>query len=187
MVFPLPGFFMKGYTDIGMNKFNGYKLDLDNIKLIVLDYDDTLCIHIHNGVTRPSEQDWDNLTKEAKENTYLDLVPCVPNKALKLFLDTYFEKTEKHLLTWANTKRLIPARKAFIKKYYDTEYFTKYEIAHTREAKLKYLLAVAEYRDLDKNEILLIEDHPSTLDEARDAGFMAISTAEITYMMWEDR
>lgn len=170
-----------------INKYNGYKLDLNNIKLIVLDYDDTLCIHLHNGVIRPSEQDWDDLTKEAKENTYLDLVPCGPNKALKLFLDTYFEKTEKHLLTWADTKRLIPARKAFIEKYYDTEHFTKYEVVPDRQDKLRYLFAIAEYRGLGKNEILLVEDHPSTLIEARNAGFMVISTAEITYMMWEKR
>lgn len=177
----------KGYMDIEMNKFNGYKLNLDNIKLIVLDYDDTLCIHLHNGVTRPSEQDWDDLTKEAKENTYLDLVPCGPNKALKLFLDTYFEHTEKHLLTWSNTKRLILARKAFIEKYYDTEHFTKYEAVPTREDKVHYLFLMAAYKGLCKNEILLIEDHPSTLNEARNAGFMAISTAEISYMMWEEK
>ena len=170
-----------------MNKFNGFKLDLNNIKLIVLDYDDTLCIHIHNGVARPSEQDWDTLTQEAKENTYTDLVPCVPNKALKLFLDTYFANTEKQLLTWAHNKRLMPARIAFIKKYYDTEHFTKYESVPIRAAKLDYLLAAVKYRNLDNREILLIEDHPHTLNEARDAGFMAISTVEITYMMWEDQ
>lgn len=169
------------------DRFTGYSLDLSHIKLVVLDFDDTLCIHLHKGYVRPSDADWDALIKYNNDDTYIDRVPCGPNKPLRKFLNKYFNDTDKMMLTWASSDALIRARIKFIKKYYKTDHFIDYAYVPNRNDKIEYLRMLRFGMTLLPHEILVIEDHPSTLNEARDAGFMALSTAEITYMMWEEK
>lgn len=158
--------------------FNGEKVDLGSVKLVVCDYDDTACIHLSIGVRRPTQDEWLDLFKKDKENTYTELIPCVYNVALKWFLSTYFKGIPKSILTWSDNISLRNARKAFVDKYYPGE-FNSILISSTREGKTSCMSVLAQELELSNDEILIIEDHPSTLNEAKAAGFLAVSTAEI--------
>lgn len=158
--------------------FNGEKVDLGSVKLVVCDYDDTVCIHLSIGVRRPTQVEWLDLFKKDKENTYTELIPCVHNVALKWFLSNYFKGIPKSILTWSDNISLRNARKAFVDKYYPGE-FNNILISSTREGKTSCMSVLAQELELSNDEILIIEDHPSTLNEAKAAGFLAVSTAEI--------
>lgn len=171
--------------------FNGEKVDLGSVKLVVCDYDDTACIHLSIGLRRPTQDEWLDLFKKDKENTYTELIPCVHNVALKWFLSNYFKGIPKSILTWSDNISLRNARKAFVDKYYPGE-FNSILISSTREGKTACMSVLAQELELSNDEILIIEDHPSTLNEAKSAGFLAVSTAEINalyidYMSLEEK
>ena len=158
--------------------FNGKKIDLSSVKLVFCDYDDTACIHLCVGVCRPTQDEWLDLFNKDMENTYTELIPCVPNVALKWFLSSHLKNIPKKILTWSDNTGLKNARKTFVDKYYPGE-FDNVIISPARESKTICMSVLAQELELSNDEILIIEDHPSTLNEAKAAGFLAVSTAEI--------
>lgn len=161
--------------------FTGEKVNLDSVRFILCDYDDTACVHIHIDTARPTQKEWENLSSEDKADTYINIVPCKPNPALAWFLNKYFHETEKQILTWAYSYRLIEARKRFVDLHYPNE-FSEIVVLKSREEKVKYMEALAKSYGFSRDEVLIIEDHPDTLHEAKIAGFQGLTTAEINVM-----
>lgn len=155
--------------------------NINAVKLVFCDFDDTACIHLHMNVKAITSKEWNKLNREDRENTYTDIAPCEPNYALSWFLQEYLSGVEKKILTWHAMTGLVKARKVFCDKYYPGE-FNDVVLLSRRECKIPYLIAEAERMHLKRSEILLIEDHPETLNEARKAGFPAINIGEIDSM-----
>lgn len=167
--------------------FDGYRLDLSNVKLVFCDFDDTLCIHLHNNVTRPTESQWKALRKSVGKDLYTKCLGglCVPNELLHKWLISYVKSTEKYLISWTEMS-VIGAKLHFVEENYADVPFAGAIRVDNREDKVKVIRCIASERGLSLDEVLLIEDHPCTLTEAQTAGLMCISTAEVQYMIMEE-
>lgn len=167
--------------------FDGYRLDLSNVKLVFCDFDDTLCIHLHNNVTRPTEAQWRALRKSGREDLYTKQLEglCVPNELLHKWLLSYVKSAEKYLISWTEMN-VIRAKYRFVEENYADVPFAGAIRVENREDKVKVIKSITSERGLSLDEVLLIEDHPCTVTEAQNAGVMCISTAEVQYMVMEE-
>lgn len=164
-----------------MRNFTGYQLNLSNVKYVLCDYDDTACIHLYINKTRPTDEEWVALCEEGQDNTYTDIIPCRSNPALAWFLSNYFHETEKQIVTWSISTKLTNARKIFVDQHYPEE-FREVVVLNNREEKIKYMIDLGKKCGVNRDEILLIEDHPQTLNEAKERGFLGLTTAEINVL-----
>lgn len=167
-----------------MLKPTGPILDISNVKLILCDYDDTACIHIHLGKSRPTHAEYLLACSQMLDNYYTDICPCLPNQSLKWFLETYLNEVDTRILTWSSESGLINARYVFLRKYYG-ERFSVIHAASSREEKLDVASDICDMFEIPRNEALLIEDHPHTINEFNNAGFLTMATAEIHTMYLE--
>ena len=168
-------------------EFTGYRLDLSKIKLVFCDFDDTICIHLSNNINRPTDEEWDNARGEGYEGIYTETFKdiLVPNEFLHKWLLTYVTDAEKYLLSMTEPcfldAKLHYAREKFTDVRFDGAYGSL-----SVEGKTAVLKYIASERGLERNELLLIEDHPTAIEIARSAGFSAISTIEVAYMVSEE-
>ena len=100
-------------------------------------------------------------------------------------MSIYVADAEKYLLSWTESCFLDAKLHYAVEKFADVHFNGAYN-SPSADGKIEVLKQVASERGLDKNEILLIEDHPITINTVRDAGFCAISTAEVAYMVSEE-
>lgn len=168
-------------------EFTGYRLDLSKIKLVFCDFDDTICIHLSNNINRPTEEEWSRARGEGFRGIYTETCKdiTVPNEFLHKWLLTYVVDAEKYLLSWTEPCFLDAKLHYAVEKFADVHFNGAYN-SQSADGKIKVLKQVASERGIDYKEILLIEDHPITIDSVRDAGFCAISTIEVAYMVSEE-
>lgn len=82
--------------------------------------------------------------------------------------------------------RVLEAKLYYAKeKFADVGFVGAYR-SDSADGKIDILKRIASERGLENDEILLIEDHPITINTARDAGFSAISIMEVAYMVSEE-
>lgn len=167
-----------------MMKPEGNVLDISNVKLVLCDYDDTACIHIHLGKSRPTHSQYLLACAQRLEDYYINICPCIPNLSLKWFLSNYLKDADTRILTCSKEEGLIDARYTFLRKYYDNM-FSIVHIVPKREQKLDLAIKLCEQIEIPRNEALLIEDHPTTLHEFSEEGFLKISTGEISALYLE--
>lgn len=85
--------------------FTGYRLDLSRVKLVFCDFDDTLCIHLSNNVTRPTSEQYRQCRLKngiyVYTETFSDVV--VPNEFLHKWLLKYMKGIEKYVISWTDS------------------------------------------------------------------------------------
>ena len=157
-------------------------MDLSNIKVAFFDYDDTLCIH------RVFESGWrgDDLYIRAlvlnDEDWYINCKYCRPSSAVDKFAQLLEQNgIVNNVLTWSECNMLEAARRKFLEVNYEAV-FNKIYIVGNREDKVKLISDFAVVLGLRREQILLIDDHPTTRGEFREAGFKTISVSEIMVM-----
>ena len=160
-------------------------IDLSKIKYVLCDYDDTVCIHQHVGVKRPTHYQYVQCCEDDVENYYTEIIPCVPNKALKWFFETYLHNVKsKDILTWSSYPGLVEARHQFLRKHYPNQFSDVYKVK-AREFKYSFVAKYMRSWKIKPQEILYIDDHPDTLDEISNLGVQVLSTSEIDSMCIE--
>lgn len=152
---------------------------LEDIKVALVDYDDTACIHRHLRVDDSMRKNWNKALIENDEDFYMDDSLYSYSPALQWLLGKLNEYGAKGIcMTWSETNRLYEARRKFLLNYYGS-YITDLVMVGTREGKLSYAESMSEVLNIPKRNILIIEDHPSTILEFRRAGFKALSMSEV--------
>ena len=154
-------------------------VNLRKIKVAFFDYDDTLCVHRHISVNRPEKSTWDKAILLDVADWYSHPEYCVPQPAIQEFVTKLKGHGVKcHCLTWSNTNQLERARRKFLDENYN-EAFDKIYIVGSREYKIDILENYVGLLHFKRDEILLVEDHPDTIYEARSKGFNALTVSEI--------
>ena len=158
------------------------KEKLRSMKVVFFDYDDTLCIHKNFSGTGWSSGWWDAVLDD-NYKYYMDTERCAPNPVLQDMCKIFKRnRTLCHILTWADCNGMQEARWRFIHQYYP-DIFKKLFIMSSREGKLVFLERYAAHYGIKKEDILIIEDHPVTLEECLKAGFSAMSASEACYLV----
>lgn len=153
-------------------------LDLSKIKYTFVDFDDTACLHKWLEMVPQVAQAWQREMTLKSLDWYIKDFYSV-NPTLKILLEELKDAGSNIIcVTWSDDTCNSVSKKSFI----DIEYsgiFDDYLSAGTREAKVQIFKRYIDALNLDKNEVLIIDDHPSTLNECRKEGFYAISPVAV--------
>lgn len=150
-------------------------------KVICVDFDDTLVTWfgcLHDGEV--FEWDKEHLMTEDWYQRHTDRYAF--NPYIRSFLDTYKNRCQAlYVVSWRETNISLPSLERVIEDYYDYNYFRKILITGTREGKVSLLKSIALSHEIAFDELLLIDDHPHTTHEAKEAGFAATTPQAIMH------
>lgn len=154
-------------------------INFNEVQVALVDFDDTLCIHKHIGVNRRTKKEWDAATFERDEDWYMDTTQCTYSPFLKYLLKKLNHLgTQCYGLTWSLSNGLYTARNKFVNHYYPNM-LSEIFIVNERAAKVEFAKKLCETYGFSERNILIIEDHPDTQAEFREAGMLALSMSEI--------
>ena len=152
----------------------------DRIRLVVFDFDDTLCIHQFHG-TR-SSREYEHSMLQGKN--YWSGHGAKPNVQMQEFIR----------MCQADGKEigLISATESFVhmsmkQKWAEENYHVKFKnfCGGTWEKKIEILEDICEALDYDSREILIVDDMVQTLRLAEDAGFQACTPMAVVNLINE--
>ena len=160
-------------------------VDLSKVKVAFFDFDDTLCVHRYLNVNRPTRDEWDKAIVTGSKDWYSNTKYCVPQPAIQAFVHTMAKNNVVcHCLTWSELNLLEGARRKFLDEHYD-KIIDKIYITGSRDGKLKVMDKYVNLLGYKPEELLLIEDHPVTIDECRKAGYSVLTVSELV-MEWSN-
>lgn len=150
-------------------------LDLTYIKHCFLDFDDTLCVHlVHDRV----HLDWFTAMFNRDVSFYSDK-DFVPLPGMLEFLQTLQTNgVVVYGLTWTDYSFVASTKKLWVDKKYPGLVKDVIGTA-SREGKVEFLTDYQHMFGCYRDEILLVDDLYTTVNEARDAGFQVMSASEV--------
>lgn len=154
-------------------------VDLDNIKVAVFDFDETLAIHKDKDFTKhrsESEESFTNWYYNAYENPnnfYEEIEPCTKSEILyNLINNLRNERIKMYCLSGMKFSFHLKAKQTFINKHYcnDIEVISTSE----QELKLKGIRVIAKINNCKLDEILFIDDNLDVIALLEKNGIKAI-------------
>ena len=150
-------------------------LDIKKIKIIMWDFDDTLCFHSdHTSPLDEFDTEY-NVGVLLGKDVYST---CTMNYTIKRFID-YAKRENKRQGLISGVDCFIHAKNKenWVKEHYGIE-LENYCVS-SQEMKLGMLIAVAKAFGYARDEILLVDDMCSNLERAANNGFQAASPVEV--------
>ena len=159
-------------------------INLNNIKVVVFDFDDTLAIHKDKDYSkhrRESEEKRLGYYLNAYQNPdifYEDIEPCIKSKVLYDFINNLRNKNIKmYCLSGMKFSFHLKAKQNFINKHYgnDIEVIS----ASTQELKLDGVKIIQKLNNCNFKEILFIDDRNDVIDLLNSNGINSILVKDI--------
>lgn len=144
-------------------------INLENIKVVIFDFDDTLAIHKDKEFCehrRESEDKYLSYYLNAYKNPdtfYEDIEPCIKSEVLyKLILKLRSKSIKKYCLSGMKFSFHLKAKQSFINKHYGSDI----EIISTasQELKLDGVKIIKKLNNCKLEEILFIDDRQDVVD-----------------------
>lgn len=160
-------------------------INLNNIKLVIFDFDDTLAIHKDKDFSKhrsESEENFVNFYYNAYTNPnyfYDEIEPCTRSEVLYNLINVLRSKNIKmYCLSGMKFSFHLKAKQSFINKYYGEDI----EVISTssQELKLKGLKILQKISNCNLNEILLIDDRQDVVDLLIENGIRGINVKDLT-------
>ena len=150
-------------------------IDVRKIKIILWDFDDTLCFHSDHSSPEDVFDTECNVGVLLGQNVYS---ACSMNNSIKRFID-YAKHENKRQGLISGVDCFIHARNKenWVKEHYDIE--LENYCVNSQEMKLGMLIAIAEAFDYARDEILLVDDVWDNLERAADNGFQSATPVEV--------
>lgn len=159
-------------------------LNLDNIKVVVFDFDDTLAIHRDKNFVKHRNENEDkrlNYYSNAYQNPnnfFEDIELCDRSEVLYNLIE---ELRNKHIRMYCMSGMKFSfhfnAKKNFINKNYGND--IELVSVGTQELKLDGIKIIAKVNNCNLNEILFIEDLDDTVIYLRCNGINAINVNDL--------
>lgn len=148
-------------------------INLEQVKIVFFDFDDTLCIHTEHSSLNEEIYDIQVATKGI-----LTWNTCETNEQIKIFMDICDQKGIKMALI-STTKSFI--HMMFKQKWVSEKYHYELEncCVGSQEAKLDMIKAISAARGYKSCEVLFVDDYWYQTERIEDAGFLACSPMEI--------
>ena len=159
-------------------------INLDNIKVVIFDFDDTLAIHKDNDFSihrRESEEKRLGYYLNAYQNPdtfYEDIEPCIRSQVLYNFINDLRNKDIKmYCLSGMKFSFHLKAKQNFINKHYgnDIEVIS----ASTQELKLDGVKIIQRLNSCNLEEILFIDDRQDVIELLNKNRVKAILVSDI--------
>ena len=150
-------------------------IDFNNLKFVIYDFDDTLCIHsTHNYSDKDNKVYNEDVIKKGKD-TWKD---CSINKQMGIFMLLCQEEgLSQGLMSATKSVKHADAKCDWVESNYGIrlENFSVGDASY----KIEMLIAIADAYNLCRSSILLVDDCWKNLESASNAGFQACSPMEI--------
>ena len=159
-------------------------VNLNNIKLVIFDFDETLAIHKDSDFTKhrsETEENFINWYYNAYTNPerfYDEIEPCVKSEVLYNFVNDLRSRNIKmYCLSGMKFSFHLKAKQAFVNKYYGKDI----EVISTslQELKLKGVKILQKINNCNLNEILFIDDKSDVVELLNQNGIKAINVEDI--------
>lgn len=162
------------------------KMNLDNIKIVIFDFDDTLAIH--------KDKDYSKHRKES-ENKYLSyylnayknpkdfyetIEPCIKSEVLYNFISKLrVHGIKMYCLSGMKFSFHLKAKQSFIDKHYGNDI----EVISTASQQLKVegVKIIQKFNDCKLEEILFIDDRSDVINLLNSNGITSILVKDIEY------
>lgn len=159
-------------------------INLNNIKVVIFDFDDTLAIHKDKDFCkhrRESEDKYLGYYLNAYKNPdifYEDIEPCIRSEILYNFIIKLRNKKIKmYCLSGMKFSFHLKAKQSFINKHYGEDI----EVISTssQELKLKGVKIIQKINNCNLDEILFIDDRQDVIELLTQSGVKGISVEDI--------
>lgn len=147
--------------------------NIAKLKIILFDFDDTLCIHTDH--TSGGDEEYNTKMVVGDMSARKD---CQVNEQMALFMNICEEKgIRMGIISTAESFRHMETKQQFIKRMYgvNLENFC----VGTQDGKLDMLNAIAAAYVYEKDEIAIVDDYWYQLERAADAGYKTYSPMQI--------
>ena len=150
-------------------------LVLENVKIVLYGFDDTLCIHKFHESDYDSEHLY-NIDVLLHSNKAWST--CKPSIHMKKFMDLCSKKNMRQgLISSAMSFKHSIGKCEWVKDKYGIE--LENFCVGTFEAKFNMMLTIADAIKYSRDEILIVDDFWESLERAANNGFQACSPMEI--------
>ena len=159
-------------------------LNLENIKVVIFDYDGTLAIHRDKDFVKHRNESVDKRLNyyanayQKPSNFYIDIEPCDRSEVLyKLVQELRNKNIKMYCLSGMKFSFHFKAKQDFIKIQYgdDIELMS----AGTQELKLDGIKIISKLNKCNLDEVLYIEDLEDTVKFLKSNGINVINVNEI--------
>jgi len=154
-------------------------INLENIKVVIFDFDDTLAVHKDKDFCKHRSESEDKylgyyLNAYLKPNTfYEDIETCIKSEPLYNFIiDLRTKGIKMYCLSGMKFSFHLKAKQSFINKYYGDDI----EVISTASQELKVdgVKIIQKLNDCKLEEILFIDDRQDVIDILRNNGINSI-------------
>lgn len=159
-------------------------INLDNIEIVIFDFDDTLAIHCdkeylkHRNESEDKRLGWYLNAYKDPKTFYEDIEPCDRSEVLYNFINELRNKNIKmYCLSGMKFSFHFNAKQNFINKHYgeDIELIS----ASSQQLKLDGIKIIQKLNNCNLDEILFIEDLEDTITYLNDNGVKTIDVKDI--------
>lgn len=159
-------------------------INLDNIKVVIFDFDDTLAIHkdkdflIHRRESEEKRLGYYLNAYQNPDTFYEDIEPCIKSEVLYNFINDLRNKNIKmYCLSGMKFSFHLKAKQNFINKHYgnDIEVIS----ASTQELKLDGVKIIQRLNNCNLEEILFIDDRNDVVNLLNSNGINSVLVKDI--------
>ena len=159
-------------------------INLDNIKIVIFDFDDTLEIHKdkdylkHRNESEEKRLDYYLNAYQNPEIFYKKIEPCVKSKILSNLINELRSKNIKmYCLSGMKFSFHFKAKQNFIKKHYGDD--IELVSAGTQQLKLDGIKIIQRMNNCSLDETIFIDDYKDTINYLNDNGIKTIDVNDI--------
>ena len=155
-------------------------MNIDNIKVVIFDFDDTLAIHRDkNFINHRNENEEKRLgyylnAYQNHDSFYDEVEPCDRSEVLYRLVQELRNKNIKmYCLSGMKFSFNFKAKQNFINKYYGND--IELVSSGTQQLKLDAIKIIAKANNCSLDEIIFIEDLEETIEYLKENGINAIN------------
>lgn len=159
-------------------------INLDNIKVVIFDFDDTLAIHKDKDFCKHRRESEDKylgyyLNAYKNPNTfYEDIEPCIKSEILYNFINNLRDNNIKmYCLSGMKFSFHLKAKQSFINKYYGSD--IEIISCASQELKVDGVKIIRRFNNCNLEEILFIDDRQDVIELLNATGIKAIVVNDI--------
>lgn len=159
-------------------------INLDNIKVVIFDFDDTLAIHKDKDFCKHRRESEDKylgyyLNAYKNPNTfYEDIEPCIKSEILYKFINNLRDNNIKmYCLSGMKFSFHLKAKQSFINKYYGSD--IEIISCASQELKVDGVKIIQRLNNCNLEEILFIDDRQDVIELLNATGIKAIVVNDI--------
>ena len=157
------------------------KLNLDDIKVAIFDFDDTLAIHKSKNYLEQKDQNLLNCYLKAYLNPnsfYETIEPCIISNSLYRLINFFKSNNAKiYCVSGMRFSFHLKAKENFIHKYYDND--IEFISSANQELKIDAIKVIQSINNCKLNEILFVDDMEENIKRFKIFGIHALLPNEV--------